>query len=238
MPPSKILVVDDDTTVLDKVRKLLGREGYAVETASEGHTALKKVTQFEPDLVVLDITFPGVSHNTSEPLDGIEVLRRVSEGQEIPVLMLSSTAVSAMKVMALSLGADDYLTKPFDSMELLARVKAILRRTQGRNAQDKILDFGVLRMDPGARRVWKGDKEVELTAIEFELLHSLARRPGQVFTRDRLIESAWKYSYYGVPKVVDVHIGHIRRKIEDDPKAPKLIVTVRGTGYRFEGQIG
>lgn len=236
MPPTKILVVDDDTAVLGKTRKLLGREGYIVETAREGQSALKKVAQFEPDLVVLDITFPGVTVDTSEPLDGIEVLRRVREGYQIPVLMLSSTTVIAVKVMALSLGADDYLTKPFDSQELLERVRAILRRTRGDDSQSKVLMFGDLRIDFGARRVWKGGREVELTAIEFELLSSLVRRPGQVFTRDQLIEHAWKHPYYGVPKVVDVHMGHIRKKIEDDPKEPKLIVTVRGTGYRFEGQ--
>ena len=236
MPPMKILVVDDDAVVLDKIRNLLGREGYTVETAREGQSALKKIAQFVPDLVILDITFPGLTQDTSEPLDGIEVLRRVREGYRLPVLMLSSTTVTAIKVMALSLGADDYLTKPFDSQELLERVKAILRRTRGDDSQSKVLVFGDLRIDSGARRVWKGDREVELTAIEFELLSSLVRRPGQVFTRDQLIEHAWKHAHYGVPKVVDVHIGHIRKKIEDDPKNPKLIVTVRGAGYRFEGQ--
>jgi len=141
--------------------------------------------------------------------------------------------VGAVKVMALTMGADDYLTKPFDPQEFMARVRAILRRMTRTGPSDSDLRFPGLRIDPEARRVWKDEQEVDLTAIEFELLLTLARRPNRVFSRDQLIEMAWKHSYYGVPKVVDVHIGHIRKKIESDASRPQYIVTVRGVGYRF-----
>lgn len=231
MADERILVVDDDHALLERVRKQLAREGYDVQVTEDGAGALKKVVEFEPDLVILDITLQ--SEGGGEPLDGIEVLRRVREDFETPVLMLSATSVGAVKVMALTLGADDYLTKPFDPQEFLARVRAILRRITRTAPSANELRFPGLRIDPESRRVWKDEREIELTAIEFELLMTLAKRPNRVFSRDQLIELAWKHSYYGVPKVVDVHIGHIRKKIETDPARPQYIVTVRGVGYRF-----
>ena len=233
MRPERILVVDDDKKILEQIRKLLSREGYAVEIDSDGKSAIKRVIQFEPDLVVLDISFPAPEHG-GEPFDGIEVLRQLRGEFETSVLMLSSTSVGAVKVMALTMGADDYMTKPFDSNEFIARVKAILRRTGRTRPSDEALRYGDLRIDPESRQVWKNEIVIELTAIEFELLITLARRPNRVFTRDQLIDLAWKHSYYGVPKVVDVHIGHIRKKIEDDPANPRHIATVRGVGYRFQ----
>ncbi|MCA9002826.1 MAG: response regulator transcription factor, partial [Planctomycetes bacterium] len=230
MAGERILVVDDDRAVLERVRKQLAREGYDVATSEDGAGALKKVVELEPDLVILDIS---LAADGAEPLDGIEVLRRVREDFETPVLMLSATSVGAVKVMALTMGADDYLTKPFDPQEFLARIRAILRRMSRTAPSASELQFPGLRIDPESRRVWKADEEIELTAIEFELLLTLARRPNRVFSRDQLIELAWKHSYYGVPKVVDVHIGHIRKKIEVDPAKPQHIVTVRGVGYRF-----
>ncbi|MBI2424232.1 MAG: response regulator transcription factor [Candidatus Hydrogenedentes bacterium] len=234
MAETRILVVDDDHEVAEKVRKLLTREGYAVDCVGDGDAALKRIVQFEPNLVILDITLP-FARDEKDGLDGIDILRRVREEYETPVLMLSATSVGAVKVMALTMGADDYLTKPFNPQELLARVGAILRRARNSIPGDGTLEFEGLRIEPQTRRVWKGESPVDLTVIEFELLYTLARRPGLIFSRDQLIENAWKHSYYGVPKVVDVHIGHIRRKIEDDPTAPRYIVTVRGLGYRFEG---
>lgn len=231
MAGERILVVDDDRTMLDRVSKQLAREGYEVSTTEDGAGALRKVVEFEPNLVILDISL--ASDGGSVPLDGIEVLRRVREDFETPVLMLSATSVGAVKVMALTMGADDYLTKPFDPQEFLARVQAILRRMARTTPSASARSFSGLRIDPESRRVWKGDCEVDLTAIEFELLWTLARRPNRVFSRDQLIELAWKHSYYGVAKVVDVHIGHIRKKIETDPAHPRYIVTVRGVGYRF-----
>lgn len=162
------------------------------------------------------------------------MLRRLRESGSVPVLMLSTTNISAVKVMALSIGADDYLSKPFEFQELGARIEAILRRTGHELPGERVLSFRRLRLDPGERRVWKDDEAIDLTGIEFDILYALARRPEHVFTRDKLIEHAWKSDSYCVPKAVDVHIGHIRKKIEDDPAHPVFIMTVRGTGYRFE----
>lgn len=231
MAGERILVVDDDRTMLERIKKQLIREGYDVSTTEDGAGALRRVVEFEPDLVILDISLP--ADGSDEPLDGIEVLRRVREEFETPVLMLSATSVGAVKVMALTMGADDYLTKPFDPQEFLARIQAILRRMSRTAPSASEKSFPGLRIDPESRRVWRDDREVELTAIEFELLWTLARRPNRVFSREQLIELAWKHSYYGVPKVVDVHIGHIRKKIEADPAQPRYIITVRGVGYRF-----
>jgi DNA-binding response OmpR family regulator len=233
MPVEKVLIVDDDKKVVEKVTKLLKAEGFAVDTAITGLSAMKKVVQFEPNLLVLDISLP-TPNTESEPFDGIEVLKRVREEFDLPVLMLSATSVGAVKVMALTIGADDYLTKPFEANEFIARVKAILRRTRKNSISSQELLFGDLRIDPESRLVWKANKKIELTAIEFELLITLVRRPNRVFRRDQLIDLAWKHSYYGVPKVVDVHIGHIRKKIEDDPTHPRYITTARGVGYRFQ----
>lgn len=187
-----------------------------------------------PDVVVLDIVFPDNQTSTKRALDGIDVLRNMRESSNVPVLMLSSTNVSAVKVMALTIGADDYIPKPFDFPELGARIEAVLRRTHDEKAQEKVLTYPRLKMDPGERRVWKGGKTVELTAAEFDILYTIARRPDHVFTRDKLLELAWKDPNCSISKVIDVHIGHIRRKIEDDPSEPTFIVTVRGIGYRFE----
>jgi len=231
---SKILLVDDDAQLLREVQPHLEALGYEVATASDGLAALKLAKSMFPDLVVLDINFPNPKAAQNRAIDGIEVLRRLREIGDVPVLMLSSANVAAVKVMTLTIGADDYLAKPFDLQELSARIAAILRRGGGGPLEDKVLNFRHLRLDPGERRVWKDGQPVELTGIEFDILYALARRPEHVFTRDRLIEHAWKGDACCVPKAVDVHIGHIRKKIEDEPSRPAFIVTVRGTGYRFE----
>lgn len=231
---TKILVVDDDRKLLRDVRSLLEKLGYEVATAEDGVSALKLAQTLSPDLVVLDINFPDSKTSRSQTLDGVEVLRRLRESGDVPVLMLSTTNISAVKVMALSIGADDYVSKPFELQELGARIEAILRRTGHESPGERILSFRRMRLDPGERRVWKDDTPIELTGIEFDILYTLARRPEHVFTREKLIEHSWKGDSYCVPKAVDVHIGHIRKKIEDDPSHPTLIITVRGTGYRFE----
>jgi DNA-binding response OmpR family regulator len=229
----KILVVDDDAQVLRDVKRYMETQGYEVGVAGDGLSAVALVDTMSPDLVVLDIAFPVENHLKKQTVDGIEVLRRVRESSGVPVVMLSSTNVSAVKVMALKIGADDYLAKPFDMQELGARIDAVLRRTTEDRADDKILNLRRLRLDPGERRVWKDDEPVELTAVEFNLLYALARRPGHVFTREKLLQLAWGDLTYSIPKVVDVHIGHIRRKIENNPSDPTLIITVRGIGYRL-----
>jgi two-component system alkaline phosphatase synthesis response regulator PhoP len=226
-------VVDDDADVLRDVKSHLEKLGYEVRTALDGRSALALAKTVLFDLVVLDINFPELSIRKDRAIDGIELLRMLREESNVPVLMLSSTNISSVKVMALSLGADDYVPKPFDLRELEARIEAILRRSGNDVAEDRVFSFRRLKLDPGSRRVWKDGEPVELTGIEFDILYALSRRPEHVFTRDKLIELAWKDSYC-VPKAVDVHIGHIRKKIEDDQNRPTLIVTVRGTGYRFE----
>ena len=226
MSQTTILVVDDEPSILNVVQAYLQQEGYAVYTATDGPSALKAARAYRPDLIVLDIMLPG--------MDGLEVLQRLRQESDVYVLMLTARADETDKIVGLTMGADDYLTKPFSPRELVARVKAILRRGRGTGGGEPALDFGDLRIDPEARQVWKRGQPVELTPIEFDLLLTLARHRGRVLSRDQLIEQVWGYDYYGDERVVDVHIGHLRKKIEDDPAAPKWIVTVRGAGYRFE----
>lgn len=230
----KILAVDDDPQLLREVRTHLEALGYEVATAADGLAALKLARSALPDLVILDINFPDSKTARNQSIDGIEILRQLRELGNVPILMLSSANIAAVKVMTLTIGADDYLSKPFDLQELSARIDAILRRTGHESPGEQILSFRRLRLDPGERHVWRDGEPIELTGIEFDILYALARRPEHVFTRDKLIEYAWKGDSCCVPKAVDVHIGHIRKKIEDDPSQPAFIVTVRGTGYRFE----
>ncbi len=229
MSDTKILVVDDEPSIVSNIRAYLEREGYVVQTAEDGPSALRLAHSFAPDLVVLDIMLPGI--------DGLEVLRRLRQDSEVYVLLLTARADETDKVIGLTVGADDYLTKPFSPRELVARIKAILRRGRGtaEPTTTSTLTFDDLRIDPAAHQVWKADAPVELTAIEFNLLYSLARHQGRVLSREQLIEQVWGYDYYGDDRVVDVHLGRLRKKIEADPEHPQLVVTVRGVGYRFEG---
>ncbi len=231
MASERLLLVDDDRALCQQLKKQLVREGYAVAVAETGTEALRLVADTAPHLVILDISL--APEGDGAPCDGIDVLRRIRNTYETPVFMLSATAVGAVKVMALTMGADDYMTKPFDVQEFLARVQVILRRMARTTPSDREKRFGELRIDPESRQIWRNGIEVILTAIEFELLWTLASRPNRVFSREQLIELAWKHTYYGVPKVVDVHIGHIRKKMEADPANPVYIKTVRGVGYRF-----
>jgi two-component system alkaline phosphatase synthesis response regulator PhoP len=223
---TKILVIDDEPAIVQTARAYLEREGYVVYTAADGPAGLKAARAWQPDLVVLDIMLPG--------LDGLEILRQLRQESNVYVLMLTARADETDKIVGLTLGADDYLTKPFSPRELAARVKAILRRGRGPSAQEPALLFRRLRVDADARQVRKDDLPVDLTSTEFDLLHALTRHPGRVLSREQLIEQVWGYDYYGDERVVDVHIGRIRKKIEDDADEPTLIVTVRGAGYRFE----
>jgi len=230
MSESKILVVDDEPGIVSNVRAFLERDGYIVQSAADGPSALQLARSFAPDLIVLDIMLPG--------MDGLEVLRRLRQDSEVYVLMLTARSDETDKLIGLTVGADDYLTKPFSPRELVARVKAILRRGRGSPAgsSDIVLTFERLRIDPGARQVWIREAPVDLTSIEFNLLYALARHHGRVLSREQLIEQVWGYDYYGDDRVVDVHLGRVRKKIEDDPEHPQVIVTVRGAGYRFEDQ--
>lgn len=226
MSQAKILVVDDEPTLTGNVKAYLERDGFVVSTAADGEEALRAAHTFQPDLIVLDIMLPG--------LDGLEVLRRVRQDSPVYVLMLTARADETDKIVGLSVGADDYMTKPFSPRELVARVKAILRRGRGEPAREPAMNFQRLRIDASAHRVWKGDTEIELTSIEFGLLYALAQHQGQVLSREQLIEHVWGYDYYGDERVADVHIARVRKKLEDDPANPTFIVTVRGAGYRFQ----
>lgn len=228
MDPTKVLVVDDEPNIVNTVRAYLEQDNFRVFTASTGPEALDAVRTLDPDLIVLDIMLPG--------LDGLDLLREVRRDSDVYVLMLTAKTEETDRIVGLTLGADDYLTKPFSPRELVARVKAILRRDRGStDAPDTTrLTFERLTIDRDAHRVWKDGAEVDLTAIEFDLLHAFARHPGLVLSREQLIRQVWEYDYYGDDRVVDVHVGRLRKKIEDEPSEPTLITTVRGAGYRFE----
>ncbi len=222
----KILVMEDEISILQTVQAYLARDGFTVYVAQDGSSGLKAARTLRPDLIVLDIMLPG--------MDGLDVLRQLRQDSDVYVLILTARSDESDKIVGLTMGADDYLTKPFSPRELTARVKTILRRGRGVEVRDRALVFRRLRVDAEARQVIKDGLPVELTAIEFDLLHALARHPGRVLSREQLIEQVWGYDYYGDERVVDVHIGRIRKKIEDNAEAPALIVTVRGAGYRFE----
>jgi len=227
MQGTKILVVDDEQSILNVVKAYLEQEGYTVYTAADGLSGLKAAQAYQPDLIVLDIMLP--------VMDGIEILQQIRRESDVYVLMLTAKAEEMDKVIGLTVGADDYMTKPFSPRELVARVKAILRRGRGiGSGQEPVLAFRRIRIDPGARRVWKDGTSVELTTVEFDLLHALARHRGRVLSREQLLQQVWGYDFYGDERVVDVHIGKIRKKLEDDSAHPEFIVTVRGVGYRFE----
>jgi two-component system alkaline phosphatase synthesis response regulator PhoP len=234
MANAKVLVVDDEPSIVGTLRAYLEREGYAVHVAADGPAALKAARALRPDLVVLDVMLPG--------LDGFEVLQQLRRESDVYVLLLTARAEEADKLVGLSAGADDYLTKPFSPRELVARVRAVLRRGRGGTGgnggtgREPVLAFRRLRIDPDARRAWKDDAPVDLTTIEFDLLYRLARHRGRALSREQLIEQVWGADYYGDERVVDVHLGHLRKKVEDDSANPALIATVRGAGYRFEDE--
>ena len=230
MASAKLLVVDDEPSITGTLRAYLEQEGYGVYVAADGPAALKAARSFKPDLIVLDVMLPG--------MDGFEVLQQLRRESDVYVLMLTAKAEEMDKIVGLSVGADDYMTKPFSPRELVARVKAVLRRGRGGggSAGEPVLAFQRLRIDAEARLAWKDDSPLDLTAIEFNLLHALARHRGRVLSREQLIEQVWGGDYYGDERVVDVHLGHLRKKVEDDPATPALIATVRGAGYRFEDE--
>ncbi|MBE2199369.1 MAG: response regulator transcription factor [Anaerolinea sp.] len=224
----KILVVDDELTLLNTVRAYLQQEGYTVQTATNGRSALLVFRDFQPDLVVLDIMLPEI--------DGLEVLRQLRQTSNVYVIMLTAKADEADKVIGLGMGADDYVTKPFSPRELVARIKASLRRLGGGSAKKELV-FAHLRLDEEARLAWKEGQSLDLTPIEFDLLQTLMNHHGRALSREQLIDKVWGHDYYGDDRVVDVHIGRLRKKVEDDPTQPTMIATVWGAGYRFEDEM-
>ena len=222
---SKILVIDDEPSIVNLITAYLKPEGYEILTAADGPSGLKSARAFKPDLIILDIMLPG--------MDGIELLSRLRRESEVYVILLTAKTEETDKVVGLSVGADDYVTKPFSPRELTARVKAALRRLQtgtGSGSETSVYSFHHLRMDIGARTVSVDEQSIELTTIEFDLLKALVENRGRVLSREQLLEKVWGGEYFGEQRVVDVHLGHVRQKLGRDD----LIVTVRGVGYRFE----
>jgi len=229
MPTVKVLVIDDDESIVDVLRAYLTQEGFQVEVAMDGIAGLAQARQFHPDVIVLDIMLPG--------LDGLEVLRRLRQESSAYVVMLTAKAEETDKVVGLTVGADDYVTKPFSPRELTARIRAMLRRGRGAGMEvdsARLLAFRALRIDPARREVWKEGVRVELTVRAFDLLYALASYPGHVLTREQLLTRVWGTDYFGDDRVVDAHVKDLRRKLGDDPAHPRFIVTVRGVGYKFE----
>ncbi|MBI5870581.1 MAG: response regulator transcription factor [Actinobacteria bacterium] len=227
MTTGKILVVDDEASVRNLVRSYLVREGYDVIEADNGADALKLARTGHPDLVVLDLMIPEV--------DGLEVCRILRSEMDVFILMLTARAEEADKLLGLGLGADDYLTKPFSPRELIARVKAILRRGQGGTASTaRMVRAGQVEIDSSRHVAMVSGTVLDLTAREFDILSQLASRPGMVFTREKLLELVWGTDFYGDPRVVDVHVAKLRKKLEEDAAHPRYLITVRGVGYKLE----
>jgi len=224
MANEKILVIDDEEKILNLVTSYLEKEGYEILTAQDGLSGLKVARAFKPDIIVLDIMLPG--------MDGIELLSQLRRESNVYVIMLTAKTEETDKIVGLSVGADDYVTKPFSPRELTARIKAALRRLNldGQPLERNILSYKQITIDLGSRKIRVNDQEIELTAMEFDLLVALAQHPGLVFSREQLLEKVWGHDYFGELRVVDVHIGHIRQKLGDD----RFIDTVRSVGYRFE----
>ena len=227
--PARVLVVDDERVVTEVVERYLQREGYEVSLASDGAEALRVAQEWAPDLVVLDLMLP--------TLDGLEVCRRLRHDSSTPIIMLTARGEETDRVVGLELGADDYIVKPFSPRELVARVKTVLRRTTSEVAQSPggTRRFDTLTVNPQTRAVILKGQQVRLTAKEFDLLWFLASHPGQVFTREQLMDQVWDYTYAGDYSTVTVHIRRLREKVEADPMKPRYIKTVWGVGYKFEG---
>jgi len=224
---STILLVEDDPILSETLRYNLEREGYAVINAPDGVVGLERARRDQPDMVILDVMLPR--------LDGFSVCRILRQESEVPILILTARQDEIDRIAGLELGADDYVAKPFSLGELLARVRAIMRRSDRRiNALREVLDAGAIRLDTGSRRAWRDDVELNLSQKEFDLLACLMRNRGIALSRDVLLERVWGYDFLGDSRTVDVHIRWLREKVEPDPGKPTYIQTVRGIGYRFE----
>ena len=227
----KILVIEDEHSISDIIKFNLKKEGYEVETAYDGGEGLSKALTWGADLILLDIMLP--------VMDGFEVCKQVREKSNVPILMLTAKEEEVDKVLGLELGADDYITKPFGMRELIARIKANIRRVAIASGEEEVADaplkeFGNLELDMNRYEIKKNGQVLDLTLREFELLKYLAEREGKVFSREQLLEEVWGYEYYGDIRTVDVTVRRLREKLEDDPGDPKYIVTKRGIGYYFD----
>ncbi len=225
MPSLRALVVDDDKNICELIRLYMEKDGYTVETANDGKSALSKFSENPPAIVVLDIMLP--------VLDGIEVLKEIRRTSAIPVIMLTAKGETFDKVLGLELGADDYVVKPFEPKELMARVKAVLRRFESKTSTNKEVSYPNINVNLNTYELKVGGKTIELPPKEIELLYFLASHPNKVFTRDQLLDEVWGYDFYGDSRTVDVHIKRLREKLEGYEKFWQL-KTVWGVGYKFE----
>jgi DNA-binding response OmpR family regulator len=225
---ARVLLVDDEEIVRDVLTRYLEREGFRVDVAADGEAAIAATARVRPDVVLLDLMLP--------KLDGIEVFRRIRSEGDLPIVMLTAKSEEVDRIVGLELGADDYVTKPFSPREVVARIRAVLRRMDRSAAEprDGVLTAGSLEIDRDRREVRRGGEPVELTRKEFDLLEVLASRPGVTFRRIDLLDRVWDSAWEGDSSTVTVHVRRLRSKIEDDPSTPRHIVTVWGVGYRFE----
>jgi two-component system alkaline phosphatase synthesis response regulator PhoP len=224
MTGEKVLVIDDDVKTVELVKLYLDRDGYQVLTAHNGLEALRVAREGYPDLIVLDLMLPDI--------DGLEICRTLRRESAVPIIMLTARTTDQDKLIGLDLGADDYVTKPFSPKELVARVRAVLRRLPGERGPEEI-KTGELSMNFGTHEAWFAGRSLNLTSVEFKLLRIFAKEPGRVFSRTSLIEEALGYDFEGFDRTIDVHILNLRRKLEPDPNHPKHIKTVYGVGYKF-----
>jgi DNA-binding response OmpR family regulator len=229
MQRRKIVVVEDEDNLLEALRYNLAKEGYDVVTAASGREGLDLATDAQPDLVILDIMLP--------EMDGLDVCRHIRGNSDVPILILTAKGEEVDKVVGLELGADDYMVKPFGMRELLARVRALLRRPRFGNATSgaNVLTSGNLELDPSSHTVKLNNKDLDLKPREFDLLALLMARKGKVYTRHEILDLLWGQDYIGDTRTVDVHVRWLREKVEPDPGNPERIVTIRGVGYRFQG---
>ena len=224
----KILVVDDELKIVKLVRAYLERAGFTVVTAHDGQEALAVFRYERPNLVVLDLMLPG--------MDGLDVCRAIRRSSDVPIIMLTARDEEVDRLIGLELGADDYIVKPFSPREVVARVRAVLRRTEGQPVEPEVVIAGDVTLDLPHRTARVQGRPVELTATEFDLLTVLARHPGQVFTRMQLLDLVQGEAYEGYERTIDVHVKNLRRKLGDDPRNPRYIVTIRGMGYKFSDE--
>lgn len=226
---TRIMLVDDEPLITDSLMYSLQREGFEVRSARDGNSALQVIQEYDPDLIVLDLMLPDIS--------GLEVCRKLRATSSTPVIMLTARSDEIDRVLGLEVGADDYLAKPFSFRELLARIRATLRRVEldRQSSQPQPMVLRQLTLDPASRRVHKGDLELQLSAREFDLLALLMKNAGRALSREELLTQVWGEEWIGDPRTLDVHVRWLRLKVEEDPAIPQYIQTVRGYGYRFAG---
>lgn len=230
---ARILVIEDDKDIVELVRYNLEKEGYQVTACSDGATGLAQVRKSPPDLLLLDLMLPKLS--------GLEICKEIRRDERLgrlPILILTARGDEADRVVGLELGADDYVTKPFSPRELVARVKALLRRVQPPGEEAKLLEIGALRVDPISYRAQREGRTLPLSTLEFRLLYYLASRPNRVFSRDQLLDAVWGTDRFVTPRSVDVYVRRLREKVERNPERPEYLKTVRGAGYLFETAAG